>query len=81
MDIAAVAARVAGLKTREYATEIENLAKNLGAALDDIQDRHTLNMAKQMIKPHLEKAHSELSSMLDILGKMSGSIASGDDGT
>jgi len=65
MDIRAAAERVAGLKTREYATEIENLAKNLGAALDGIQDPQVLDIAKTSMKPRLEKLHGELSKMLD----------------
>lgn len=65
MDVRAAAERVAGLKTREYATEIENLAKNLGAAPDGIGDPQVLDIAKSSVKPRLEKLHRELTGMLD----------------
>ena len=71
MDIVAAAERVAGLKTREYVTEVENLAKNLGAALDGIQDRQVLDIAKDTVKRRLEKIHSELSSMMDEVDRVS----------
>lgn len=65
MDIRAAAERVAGLKTREYVTEVENLAKNLGAALDGIRDPQVLDIAKTSVKPRLESLHGELARMVD----------------
>lgn len=70
MDLNAAAIRVAGMKTQEYATELENLAKNISALLNDITDRQVLDIAKSTVKPRLEKAHAELTKAADSLARI-----------
>jgi hypothetical protein len=79
MDLSRIAQKIAGeetssLRTQEYLTEIENLAKNLGAALDDMKSSMGSdgmhNIMKAAVKPELETIHRKLSKMLDSMAQI-----------